>query len=152
MFKIEVLDSNMDRFKEYGMVFIRIALGLVFIAHGGQKLFGLFGGKGLSSTIGFMNMMGFHPAVFWGAMLACAEFFGGLFSLLGLFTRWAGLSLAIVMAVAVFAVHLKNGLFMSNKGFEFAGSLLCMAITLIIYGGGKLSIDNFLQRKKETKN
>ena len=94
-------------------------------------------------------MMGFHPAFFWGTMLAYAEFFGGLFALLDLFTRWAGLFLAIVMTVAVFAVHLKNGLFLSNKGFEFAGSLLCMAITLIIYGGGKLSIDDFLQSRKK---
>ncbi len=147
MFKIKILDSNLDKLKEYSMVSIRIALGVVFLAHGGQKLFGLFGGKGLPGTIGFMKMLGFYPAAFWGTALACAEFFGGLFSLLGLFTRWAGFFLAIVMTVAVFTVHLKNGVFLSNNGFEYAGSLLCMAIALIIYGGGKLSLDNILKKK-----
>ncbi|KMP11974.1 hypothetical protein UZ36_02540 [Candidatus Nitromaritima sp. SCGC AAA799-C22] len=139
----------MDRFKECGMLFIRLGLGVVFLAHGGQKLFGFFGGKGLSGTIGFMEMMGFYPAVFWGTALACAEFFGGLFALIGLFSRWAGFFLTVVMSVAVFTVHIKNGLFMSNKGFEFAGSLLCMAISLVICGGGQLSLDNFLQKRKE---
>ncbi len=148
MFKIKALDDNMDKFKEYSMLSIRIALGVVFIAHGGQKLFGLFGGKGISGTIGFMNMLGLQPAAFWGISLACAEFFGGLFSLLGLFTRWAGFFLAIVMTVAVFMVHLKHGLFVSNRGFEFAGSLLCMAIALIINGGGKLSLDELLFKKE----
>jgi putative oxidoreductase len=146
MFKIKILDSNLDKLKEYSMVSIRIALGVVFLGHGGQKLFGLFGGNGLSGTIGFMKMLGFHPAAFWGTALACAEFFGGLFALLGLFTRWAGFSLAIVMSVAVFTVHLKNGLFLANRGFEYAGSLLCMAIALIICGGGKLSLDNFFKK------
>ena len=152
MFQIRILDDNLDPFKEYGILFIRIGLGFVFIAHGGQKLFGLFGGHGLSGTIGFMEKMGFQPAVFFGTALACAEFFGGLFALLGIFSRWAGFFLAIVMSVAVFTVHLKNGLFLSNKGFEFAGSLLCMAIALIIYGGGKLSVDDFLQKKRAEKN
>lgn len=150
MFKITTLDSKADKLKEYSMLSIRIALGVVFLAHGGQKLFGLFGGKGLEGTIGFMKMLGFAPAAFWGTMLACAEFFGGLFALLGLFSRWAGFFLAIVMAVATFAVHLKNGLFLSNKGFEFSGSLLCMAIALMIYGGGKLSIDDFLESRKDS--
>lgn len=151
MFKVKILDANLDRFKGYGMVFIRLGLGAVFLAHGGQKLFGLFGGNGLSGTIGFMENMGFHPAVFWGTALACAEFFGGLFALIGLFSRWAGLVLATVMFTAIVTVHLENGLFLSNKGFEFAGSLLCMAISLIICGGGSLSADHYLQKRKGKK-
>ncbi len=147
MFKIKVLDSNLDRFKEYSMLSLRIALGVVFIAHGSQKLFGLFGGGGLAGTIRYMDMMGFNFAAFWGIALALAEFSGGLFALLGLFTRWAAFFIAIVMSVAVFAVHVKHGLFVSNKGFEFAGSLLCMAIALIINGGGKFSLDNLLFKK-----
>jgi len=146
MFRIRFLDSNLDQFKEYGVLFIRIGLGVIFIAHGGQKLFGLFGGHGLSGTIGFMDKMGFQPAMLFGAALACAEFFGGVLALLGLFTRWAGLFLAIVMSVAVYTVHLKNGLFMSNKGFEFSGALLCMALSLIVSGGGRWSIDKLLRK------
>ena len=148
MFKIDFVDSQVDRYREYGLVFIRIALGAVFIAHGGQKLFGLFGGKGLSGTIGFMDMLGFQPAAFWGVLLACGEFFGGLLALLGLFTRWAGLCLAVIMSVAILTVHLKNGFFMANKGIEFSGSLLCMALALIFCGGGKLSLDDFLGNKE----
>lgn len=152
MFKINAIDSGLDRFKEYSIFFIRIALGVVFIAHGSQKLFGFFGGGGLSGTIRYMDMLGLTPTAFWGITLSCAEFFGGLLALLGLFSRWAGLFLAIVMTFATFVVHLKHGLFISNRGFEFTGSLLCMAIALIIYGGGKLSIDNLLFEREENKN
>jgi putative oxidoreductase len=147
MFIIKVLDSNLDRFKEYSVLSIRIALGVVFLTHGSQKLFGFFGGGGIAGTIRFMDMMGFDFAAFFGIALSCAEFFGGLLTLLGLFTRWAALFIAIVMSVAVFTVHLKYGFFVSNKGFEFAGSLLCMAIALIINGGGKISLDNLLFNK-----
>ena len=147
MFIIKVLDSNLDRFKEYSMLSIRIALGVVFLTHGSQKLFGFFGGGGIAGTIRFMDMMGFGFAAFFGIALSCAEFFGGLLTLLGLFTRWAALFIAVVMSVAVFTVHLKYGFFVSNKGFEFAGSLLCMAIALIINGGGKISLDNLLFNK-----
>jgi len=147
MFKVKILDANLDRFKECGILFIRVGLGVVFIAHGAQKLFGLFGGSGLAGTVGFMENMGFYPAIFWGTALACAEFFGGLFALLGLFSRWAGLFLAIVMSTAVFTVHLKNGLFLSDRGFEYVGSLLCMAMALTINGGGSLSLDRLLKRK-----
>lgn len=149
MFRIDILDSNLERFREYGLLSVRLGLGAVFLAHGGQKLFGLFGGNGLSGTIGYMDMLGFQPAVFWGTLLASGEFFGGLFALIGLFTRWAGPSLAVIMSVAIFTIHLKNGLFLADKGFEFAGSLLCMAIALIISGGGKLSIDDFLLQRKQ---
>ena len=73
MFQVKILDANLDRFKEYGILFIRLGLGVVFLAHGGQKLFGLFGGNGLSGTIGFIGKMGLYPATFWGTALACAE-------------------------------------------------------------------------------
>ncbi|MFQ5482100.1 MAG: DoxX family protein [Nitrospinaceae bacterium] len=149
MFKIEILDSHLDTLKDYGQVSLRVGLGVVFLAHGGQKLFGLFGGSGLSGAIGFVEMMGFHPAFIWGTLLACTEFFGGLLALIGLFTRWAGLSLAGVMATAILTVHLKNGLFLADKGFEYAGSLLCMAVALIILGGGKLSVDGWLRGRNQ---
>jgi putative oxidoreductase len=149
MFKVKILDANLDRIKGSGMLFIRLALGVVFLAHGSQKLFGLFGGNGLSGTIGFMEDMGLFPATLWGVLLACAEFFGGLFALIGFYSRWAGFVLAIVMSTAIFMVHFQNGLFLSNRGFEYAGSLLCMAIALIISGGGNLSIDNSLKKRKK---
>ncbi len=148
MFKIEIIDSQVDRYREYGLLFIRLALGAVFLAHGSQKLFGLFGGHGLSGTIGFMDMMGLKPAAFWGTLLACGEFFGGLLALLGLLTRWAGLCIATIMSVAIFTVHLKNGFFLDNKGIEFAFSLLCMAMALVFFGGGKFSLDDLLWNKE----
>jgi len=148
MFKIKTLDANLDKIKGSGMLFIRLALGVVFLAHGSQKLFGLFGGNGLSGTISFMEDIGLYPATFFGVLLACGEFFGGLFALIGFYSRWAGLILAIVMAMAILMVHLQNGLFLSNRGFEYAGSLLCMAIALIICGGGNISVDKFLKQWK----
>ncbi|MGV7219900.1 MAG: DoxX family protein [Nitrospinales bacterium] len=148
MFKVKILDANLDRMKGSGMLFIRLALGVVFVGHGLQKLFGLFGGSGLSGTINFMEDMGLFPATMWGILLAFAELFGGLFALIGFYSRWAGLILSIVMGTAVFMVHIQNGLFLSNRGFEYAGSLLCMAIALTISGGGNISLDKFLKKGK----
>ena len=151
MFKIKILDTNLDKMKGIGMLFIRLALGVVFIAHGLQKLFGVFGGNGLSGTIGFMEDLGLFPATIWGVLLACTEFFGGLFALIGFYSRWAGLFLAVVMGSAILLVHLPNGLFLSNRGYEYAGSLLCMSIALIFNGGGNISLDHFLKTYKKWK-
>ena len=82
------------------------------------------------------------------ALLAgSAEFFGGLLLILGLFTRPTSVVLAITMLVAIVKVHLVNGLFMANNGYEFALALLAISVALAIHGGGKYSLDQMISRK-----
>ena len=82
------------------------------------------------------------------ALLAgSAEFFGGLFILLGLLTRPAAIALSFTMIVAIFSVHFANGLFMANNGYEFGLALLAASISLALSGSGKLALDNVLAKK-----
>lgn len=126
---------------------LRIPVGIIFMAHGAQKLFGWFGGYGLEGTGGWMESIGLGPGYLMALMAGSAEFFGGLFILLGLLTRPAALALAFTMVVAIFAVHFDNGLFMSNNGYEFALALLAASISLVFSGAGKLALDNKINQK-----
>lgn len=123
---------------------LRIAAGIIFMAHGAQKLFGWFGGYGLEGTGQWMASIGLEPGYFMALMAGSAEFFGGLFLLLGLLTRATSLVLAFTMLVAIVTVHLPNGLFMSNNGYEFGLALMVISISTTISGAGRFSIDNLL--------
>jgi putative oxidoreductase len=125
---------------------IRLALGVIFIAHGSQKLFGLFGGYGLTATANFFaEKLGMHPAMLWATLAALGEFGGGVLVLLGLCTRFGALNLAIVMSVAMLHVHW--GAFFLPAGIEYTLALLCASLSLMIAGGGKYSVDALLQKK-----
>jgi putative oxidoreductase len=133
---------------------VRLVLGVVFFAHGSQKMLGWFGGYGYTATMGFFEHNGI-PAVF--AFLAiAAEFFGGLGLLLGLLSRVAAFGIACNMLVAIATVHHRFGLFMNwtgqqkGEGFEF--HLLALAITFLIMvrGAGALSLDRRLTRSSST--
>jgi putative oxidoreductase len=126
---------------------LRIPIGIIFMAHGAQKLFGWFGGYGLEATGGWMESIGLAPGYLMALLAGGAEFFGGLFILLGLLTRLSSVVLAFTMLVAIFSVHFANGLFMSNGGYEFGLALLAASVSLIISGAGKASLDNKLAAK-----
>ena len=123
---------------------IRLGLGLVFVAHGSQKLFGWFGGYGLEGTGQWMDSIGLSPGYFMALAAGSMEFFGGLFILAGLLTRLSALGAAITMIVAIVSVHLENGFFLANNGYEFGLVLLLMAVTLMLRGSGEVSLDNKL--------
>jgi putative oxidoreductase len=120
---------------------LRLPLGIIFAAHGAQKLFGWFGGYGLEGTGQWMASIGLEPGLLLAALSGSAEFFGGLLLIIGLLTRPAALVLAVTMVVAILSVHIHNGLFMSNNGFEFGLALLAGAVSLLISGAGRLSVD-----------
>ena len=126
---------------------LRVPVGIIFMAHGAQKLFGWFGGYGLEGTGGWMESIGLAPGFLMALMAGSAEFFGGLFILLGLLTRPAAIALGFTMVVAIFSVHFANGLFMSNNGYEFGLALLAASVSLAISGAGKIAIDNVLVKK-----
>ncbi len=119
---------------------LRIALGVVFIAHGAQKVFGAFGGSGLKSFVSASAPLGLWPSWVWMGSAAFAELIGGLLVLLGLFTRIGAGLIATVMTVTILGVHWGR-FFVQDRGMEFPFTLLCIAITLLITGGGKLSVD-----------
>jgi putative oxidoreductase len=121
---------------------LRLIAGVIFTAHGAQKLFAWFGGYGLEATGQWMESIGITPGYLMALMAGSAEFFGGLLLIVGLLTRPISFVLAITMAVAIVTVHLEHGLFMSNNGYEFALILLATSISLMVSGAGKLSLDN----------
>ncbi len=126
---------------------LRLAAGVIFTAHGAQKLFAWFGGYGLEGTAGWMASIGLEPGYLLALMAGSAEFFGGLFLILGLLVRPAGAVLALTMMVAIVSVHLEHGLFMSNNGYEFALSLLAISVGLAFRGAGSISLDRELHKK-----
>lgn len=125
----------------FGLTVLRIVAGLTFAAHGAQKLFGWFGGYGLEGVGQWMESIGLAPGYLMALMAGSAEFFGGLALILGLLVRPAAAMLAVTMLVAIVTVHLANGFFMSNNGYEFALALLAMSLAVMIEGAGKLSLD-----------
>lgn len=126
---------------------LRLALGIIFIAHGGQKLFGWFGGYGLNATAGFFaEKLGMTPGILWASLAGFGEFLGGLLVLLGLLTRFGALNIAAVMLVAMFKVHW--GAFFLPSGIEYTLALLSSAVVLLIAGGGRFSVDSQIQRIK----
>jgi putative oxidoreductase len=134
------------------LTIIRVFLGVIFFAHGAQKVFGAFGGPGLKGTIAyFQGSLGVPPAL--AVLAALTECFGGLAVFVGLLTRLAALGLIVVMVVAVATVHWRNGFFLNmslqpgkGHGFEFNWALIGMAQALLMGGGGAKSLDRLILR------
>lgn len=129
----------------WGTLALRIPAGIIFAAHGGQKLFGWFGGYGLAGTGQWMDSIGLSPGYAMALLAGSAEFFGGLALLAGLLVRPAAAVLGFTMLVAIFSVHIGKGLFMANNGYEFGLALLAIAVSLVVTGAGKASVDGALQ-------
>ena len=126
---------------------LRIPVGLILAAHGSQKLFGWFGGYGLEGTGQWMASIGLEPGVLMAFLAGSAEFFGGLALVLGMLTRPAALLTAFTMLIAIFSVHISNGLFMANNGYEYALTLFVISIALVVQGAGSLSVDQLISEK-----
>ncbi|AYH43474.1 DoxX family protein [Azoarcus sp. DN11] len=128
----------------WGALALRLPVGIIFAAHGAQKLFGWFGGYGLEGTGKWMASIGLEPGYLMALLGGGAEFFGGLALIIGLLVRPASAVLAFAMLVAIFSVHAANGLFMKNNGYEYGLALLAVAISLLFSGAGKASLDAVL--------
>ena len=136
---------------DVSLTILRVVLGVVFFAHGAQKMLGWFGGYGFHGTMGFFTEKMGIPAPF--AFLAiCAEFFGGLGLIVGLLTRIAALGIGVEMIGAVLMVHLPNGFFMNwagnqkGEGFEYHLLAIAMAAALLLRGAGAWSADGALSK------
>ena len=141
-----------------GPTVLRLALGVVFVAHGAQKLFGLWGGDGPTATAAFFNQLGLTPAYVLALGVGIAELAGGLLLIAGLFTLPACAVLAVDMAVAVWKVHLANGFFLNWKnapglghGIEYNLVLIAGLVALMLTGPGALSLDARRRESAETE-
>ncbi|HMQ72195.1 MAG TPA: DoxX family protein [Rubrivivax sp.] len=124
-----------------GALALRIPIGIVFAAHGAQKLFGWFGGYGLEGSGQFFASVGLNPGYLLALLAGLAEFFGGLALVAGLLVRPAAAALAFAMLVAIFAVHWGKGFFAASGGYEFALALFAASLSLLFSGGGRFSVD-----------
>lgn len=125
----------------YGITLLRIVVGIIFVAHGFQKV----SGGGLEGTAGFLGSLGIPlPAVAAGLLIA-TELVGGLALILGLGTRAVALALAFDMLVAILTVHLQGGFFLP-KGYEYVLMLLVANVSLALTGAGALALDSFVTR------
>ena len=144
----KIIQTNSDT----SILILRVLLGIVFLPHGLQKVFGSFGGYGYTGTMGYFTGTLGIPALF--AFLAiAAEFLGSLGLITGLFTRIAAFGIGIEILVAALMLHVKNGFFMNwfgnqkGEGFEYHILVVAIAAALVIKGGGKWSLDRVLVRQ-----
>src|SRR5205823_5009953 len=106
------------RSMDFGLLILRVVVGALFIGHGTQKLFGWFEGHGLEGTAGFMHSLGYRPGKRYAAIGGLAEAGGGLLLVLGLLTPLAAVLIVGMMLNAILSVHLENGVWATNGGYE----------------------------------
>jgi putative oxidoreductase len=137
---------------DVALTVLRLVLGIVFFAHGAQKMFGWFGGYGFAPTLQYMGGLGIPKAM--AALAIAAEFGGSILLILGALTRLGALGIISVMLGAITTVHLKVGFFMNwngnqkGEGFEYHLLALAMALALLIRGGGAYSVDGALTQTR----
>lgn len=127
-----------------GLLIIRLVVGLSFMAHGAQKLFGWFGGHGPKGTGGWMESMGMKPGVLMAVMAGLMELIGGLLLATGLFTVVGSIIIIATMLGAIIKVHGANGYWATANGYEYNLLLIAVAIGLALIGAGDYSLDAVL--------
>ena len=143
-----MLKRLMGTSNDVSFTILRLVLGVVFFAHGAQKMLGWFGGFGFHGTMGAFSQMGMPAALAF--LIICTEFLGGLGLIVGLLTRIAALGITGLMIGAILMVHLANGFFMNwmgtqkGEGFEYHLLVIAMAVVLVLRGAGAFSADRVL--------
>jgi putative oxidoreductase len=130
---------------DVSLLLLRVIVGVIFAAHGAQKLFGAWGGMGLTKTV---EMMG----VPLGYLVTIGEFFGGLGLVFGFLTRFSAASLIVIMIGAIATVHGKNGFFLQHQGFEYNLALIGLLFPILIAGPGRYSIGRYLPLPKSASS
>ena len=126
------------------LLFVRLVVGLAMAAHGVQKLFGWFGGYGLAGTGGFFEGIGFRPGRLFAFFAGLGEAGGGILMVLGLGGALGPAVIVMVMLVAIFAVHISKGFFITNGGWELNAVYIASAVALAYVGYGAYSLDSVL--------
>jgi len=138
---------------DYTLTVARVVLAMIFFAHGSQKMFGFFGGRGIQGTIDiFQSTMGLPPPL--TVLVMCTEVFGALGLVLGLLSRVAALGVGVIMIVAPFANHLYPNFFMNwtgrqmGEGYEYHLLAIALILGILVRGGGAWSLDGIIARRK----
>jgi putative oxidoreductase len=144
--------------RPYGLTALRLAVGMVFAAHGAQKLLGVWGGPGLSGTAAMVKSLGLPYPYPLAMVLTLSEFCGGILLMLGWMTPWVSLVLVVDMLVAIWKVHAANGFFMNwagtpgrGHGVEYNLVLIGALLDLALNGAGALSIDDWRSQHHEAR-
>lgn len=128
---------------DISLLVVRVAAGVIFAAHGAQKLLGAFEGPGLPKTVEMMGPIAYPVAI--------GEFFGGLGLVVGFLCRFSAAALIIVMLGAIATVHGKNGFFLQNGGFEYNLSLIGLLVPVLLAGPGRYAVGRFLPLPKSAR-
>ncbi|WCK54091.1 DoxX family protein [Aneurinibacillus sp. Ricciae_BoGa-3] len=123
-----------------GLLLIRLVIGVTFMGHGTQKLFGWFGGHGLKGTAGWLESIGVKPGVLMAFLAGAGEFVGGLLFAAGVLTPVGAALIIITMLVAIFTVHGKNGYWATEGGFEYNLMLIAVALGVALIGPGAYTL------------
>jgi putative oxidoreductase len=123
---------------DVSLLIARVVVGVIFAAHGSQKLFGAFGGQGLEATAKALDM---GPL---GYLVIIGEFFGGLGLIAGFLSRFSAASLIVIMVGAIAKVHGQNGFFLSDGGFEYNLTLIGLLAPILIAGPGRFAVGRLL--------
>jgi putative oxidoreductase len=126
------------------LLVLRLVVGVLFMGHGAQKLFGWFGGGGIDGTASFFEQAGLRPGRLHAYAGGLGEFGGGLLLALGLLSPLAAAVLIGVMTAAILSVHLKNGIWATKQGYEYNLVLIAVAFAVAGLGAGKWSLDDAL--------
>ncbi len=129
---------------DLALVIIRVWLGITFVLHGGQKLFGWFGGGGINGTSRYLEDLGIRPGRFWAVLAGLGEFGGGFLVGLGLLTPLGALSIIITMVVAIVAAAGKRGFWIQHGGYEYNLLIIAVATAIILSGPGAYALDRML--------
>jgi putative oxidoreductase len=133
-------------FDPIALPLLRLTMGLILVPHGCQKLFGWFGGLGFEKFTEIFDKIGWHPAVFWVALVALTESVGGLMLAFGFLTRFAAAAILIFMLNAVWSTSAK-GFFWAQGGMEYPILIGIVALVFLIKGGGRFSVDHALGKE-----
>lgn len=123
-----------------GLLIIRLIVGLTFAGHGTQKMFGWFGGYGLKGTAGWLDSIGIKPGMLMAFLAALAEILGGLLFASGLLLPLGAALIVLIMLVAIFTVHGKNGYWITQNGYEYCFMLIAIAIGVALIGPGAYTL------------
>ena len=147
---MDLVNLVFGTYDSWSHLVVRLALGIIFFAHGAQKVLGWFGGPGLKGTVGYMKQALGVPAPL-AVLASLTEFLGGISMVVGLLVRPSAIGLIVVMLVAIAKVHGKNGLFINfantpgkGHGYELNLALAAMALSILIGGAGAFSIDRLI--------
>jgi putative oxidoreductase len=132
--KAEAREARLDT----TLLMLRVIVGVIFMAHGAQKMFGAFDGPGLAAVVDGMGPLGY--------LVAIGEFFGGLGLIVGFLSRFSAAALIVIMGGAIATVHGANGFFMSDKGFEYNLALIGLLIPTLVLGPGAYAVNRVLAR------